>query len=712
MSSITRATSTPQRRRATGWLGATALVVALLIVVALVPTATLGEFLRHPAHPIGTPSGIAARAVEGAQWLRAAAAITALLWIAGALVLLRARSDRGGEGESHEDREHEDQARDGARARSRDELTQSPRARPRDAITLPPRVRPRNAFAHPPRVRPRDAFAHTPRVRPREALAVAAIVLLGFALRIPFLLQSLWFDEIAAIGDFTKFGAGPIVGAWFTPSNHVLQSLLSWASATVFDARVDLVGGIEGAVRLPSLIAGLLTIVAVYALGRRLGGAASDPCVDGPASGRRMNGVTLGLTAAIVVALMPIAVLESTEARGYALAIFFTAVGCWAFVRGMQEGEPWPWIVVALCGALATWSHFVASLATVGLALVASALLVAPRLARGGSAATSPERASPPPADAATTRRLEHARAEARALPSPSCEDARTIRRRACSCLVAACMAGALALTLIAPLLPDLLASRGAFQSRANETPLLLSAEGLRLLLMLGGTWAAALPPLLAAIPGMILFGLGLAASLRDSRARVTVIAALAGLPLAILIPLGGSWIYARFASFMVPGVAITIALGLVTAYRWHRRAGLVAAGALAAAFTLELILLPPRQPIRSATDALAQRARPGDIAIDVGLRGNVSGFYFPRDTPILATGILGEGIESRSSDPRVRWAIVTYPEAIPAERRAALERAGFTLEQQWNGWIDWGRGAVQLWHRGAPTGPAVPTSR
>lgn len=595
------------------WWGPVLLLAFGLLLVAGLPTAALGAFFDHPAHPFRTTADGTARSLASAQWLRVAAVGAAVAWVAGALLLLRWRSDHD---------------------------------------------RPPN-----------------PPVPSQELFTVAAITILAAIVRAPFLFHSLWFDEIAAIGDFTKFGPGAILGSWFTPSNHAFQSLLTWASATFF-------GASEVALRLPSLVAGLFTVVAVHALGRRVGGPA------------------LGLTAALVLALMPIAVLESTEARGYALAILFSSIACWAFVRGTQSGEPWTWVVLAVCGALAAWSHFVASLVTAGFALVALARLVR--------------------------------------LRSDAME-----RRRMGSALVGVVMAGALAAALLAPLIPDVIATRKQFAASGNDalgTPRLVSEEGLRLALTLSGTWAASapktvmtppppelpvviqepwalvMPPLLAALPGLLLVVIGGAVGWRTPISRVALAAAFAGLPLLVLLAASGSWAYARFATFIVPGVALAIGIGLVALARRWRRVGIAAAALLAASYVFELALLPPRQPIRDALDALALEANPGDRAVDLGIRGNVSAFYAPPNVTIVQGGVLGDALDARLADPRVRWAIVTYPRVLPRERRDALVAARFSRIREWPGWIDWGHGNVELWHRESspslPEGSAAPTSR
>lgn len=561
------------------WVIVVMLLVLGLLLAAGFPTDAVARFLDHPAHPGRTrPSG-SAPSTRGAEWFRIAAIAAAVAWMAGAVALARWRSDSN---------------RPGASPMSRTTTT-----------------------------------------------LLFVTLLLALAIRLPFLGHGLWFDEIAAVGDFTRYGPGPIVGSWFTPSNHVLQTLLSWASAT-------LLGTSEATLRLPSLIAGLASVVAVHAIARRV---ADDRTAS---------------LAALAAAIMPIAVLESTEARGYALMMCFTAVAVWAFVRGMQHGEPWTWLAMAAAEALAVWTHFVAVVVIAGIALVALVDLAAGR------------------------------------------HDADR-RRRAGSALIGSALAVVLAATLLAPLLPDVIASRAQFRATGSGTPTLASAEGLRVALTPTGTWAAALPTPLAAVPAAVLLLAGIAAGARSRLGRLALAASFTGLPILLLIVIaGGSWTYARFASFVAPGTALAIGLGAAAVMRLHRRLGVALLAMLAASFVAELALLPPRQPLLETVDEMTSRAVAGDRAVDASIRGAPSTFYATPRVPMIGAGVMAADLESRLADPRVRFVILSYPGALPGDRIATLHGRGFVMVRERPGWIDWGGGAVQLWERGARGQPST----
>jgi hypothetical protein len=95
------------------------------------------------------------------------------------------------------------------------------------------------------------------------ALALSLIVLAALAIRLPELGRSLWIDEL--ITDWaTSAGPGELIGrSWIANLSPAFFSF-AWLSR-------DLLGASESALRLPSLIAGLLLIVALWACFRELG---------------------------------------------------------------------------------------------------------------------------------------------------------------------------------------------------------------------------------------------------------------------------------------------------------------------------------------------------------------------------------------------------------------------------------------------------------
>jgi mannosyltransferase len=268
------------------------------------------------------------------------------------------------------------------------------------------------------------------------AAVVAALV------RMPFLADSLWYDEIAAFLGYSLGGPGAAVGTYFTQANHVLHSLLAWCSTTLFG--VD-----EVTVRLPSFLAGIGAVAAVGFLGREAGG------------------VRLGAVAAALAAVMPTAVLPATEARGYSLMMLFAALASALFVRGWRRGGAGTWALYAACCALGVWSHLV----TVCVPAFHAAWCVGKLVTAGGSAS----------------------------------DEVRGIRRRALGGLVAVACAAGLTALLYAPIIPAIIALQREFRAIDGNEPTLLGPEGRMMLVSLGGSWnawgsLAALPLVVAGI--------------------------------------------------------------------------------------------------------------------------------------------------------------------------------------------------------------------
>ena len=168
-------------------------------------------------------------------------------------------------------------------------------------------------------------------------LALGAIVLLAALLRFATLrTQSIWFDE-AATWDLVRRPFGEMLGR--IPdgeSNPPLFYVLEWAWTRLF-------GDGEVGLRSLSALAGLLTVPLAYAIGRRVAG--------GPARA--------GLAAAALVAVNPLLVWFSQEARSYALATLLSAVALLLFLHALDEPRRGRLLAGwALAAALALATHY------------------------------------------------------------------------------------------------------------------------------------------------------------------------------------------------------------------------------------------------------------------------------------------------------------------------------------------------------------------
>jgi len=128
-----------------------------------------------------------------------------------------------------------------------------------------------------------------------------------------------------------------------------------------------------------------------------------------------------------------------------------------------------------------------------------------------------------------------------------------------------------------------------------------------------------------------------------------------------------------------------------------------VPAALAALAWTWSLGTLPPRQPLREASQAVIEGLQRGEPALAVGLPDPVQGWY-----PAL------EGLELPSAPPNGRdfapalaasravRVLVLYPRAMPADVFDALRDQGYELERTWPGWIDQGGGELRTYVRRA----------
>ncbi len=196
---------------------------------------------------------------------------------------------------------------------------------------------------------------HMEPVSLREWLLLATFVLAGVILRMARLDESLWYDEIAAFLEFSVHGPGPAIGNYFTQSNHVLHSILAWASAEVL-------GASELSLRLPALLLGSAMVGAAWLLARECGLGAA---------GR--------LGSAVFAAAMPLSVLESTDARGYTAMALFASLGVALIVRGIRLASHWSLAWAAIILALGIWSHLVTASVCVAAIGVAGGLVIAGR---------------------------------------------------------------------------------------------------------------------------------------------------------------------------------------------------------------------------------------------------------------------------------------------------------------------------------------------
>lgn len=146
--------------------------------------------------------------------------------------------------------------------------------------------------------------------------------------------NSLWIDELATLLT-ARFPLGAIPGAALQ-GDAFEPPLYFWLIHLV----IDLWGESELVLRLPSAIAGVLTIPVVWRLMREVG------------AGRRAADLC-----ALLVAVHPLHLWYSQEARPYALMIWAGLLSLLSLAMALRGGMPRHWVGYAVFGAIALITH-------------------------------------------------------------------------------------------------------------------------------------------------------------------------------------------------------------------------------------------------------------------------------------------------------------------------------------------------------------------
>jgi mannosyltransferase len=167
---------------------------------------------------------------------------------------------------------------------------------------------------------------------------LVALIVLGAALRLSTLdLQSFWYDEaftpvhVLRANLFTT-----LRGVLHTENTPPLWYVLEWGLSRVL-------GTGEVALRLLSALAGLATVPVAWAIGREL-------------TGRRATAIA----AAALVAVNPLFVWYSQEARAYGLFMLTAALAMLCFLRARAESSPRRLALFAVTASLALLTHYFA----------------------------------------------------------------------------------------------------------------------------------------------------------------------------------------------------------------------------------------------------------------------------------------------------------------------------------------------------------------
>jgi hypothetical protein len=169
-----------------------------------------------------------------------------------------------------------------------------------------------------------------------SAMLVAALTLVGLVLRAPGLDETVVGDELFTFEVSTRPGLDDAVSgvASDLEISPPLYFVAAWVAAKLGDPNLWL--------RVPSFVAGVASIPALYALGLR-------------SVGRHA-----ALAGAAMLALSPFAVFYSAEARPYGLTMLFVVLSTLTLLIALESGRRVHWGLFALVTLAALLSHYTA----------------------------------------------------------------------------------------------------------------------------------------------------------------------------------------------------------------------------------------------------------------------------------------------------------------------------------------------------------------
>jgi hypothetical protein len=162
---------------------------------------------------------------------------------------------------------------------------------------------------------------------------VMILLILGSAviLRLAHIFEGITHDEGYTYVEFSSTSLFNIVTNYQLPNNHVLNSLLIHFST-------HLLGSQPWALRLPSLLAGLLLIPSTYVLAQQI------------------YDKYTALLSAILVTILPGAIIYSTRGRGYSLVALFTVLIFLLAFYVRENKNLFAWSLLVLFSALGFYS--------------------------------------------------------------------------------------------------------------------------------------------------------------------------------------------------------------------------------------------------------------------------------------------------------------------------------------------------------------------
>ncbi len=168
-------------------------------------------------------------------------------------------------------------------------------------------------------------------------LLLLGIIFVGLGLRLYCLTKDdIWYDESVTImeakmtlPDMVRFTLGTIDVTNFPPVYFILMK--GW---------IDLFGDSPAAVRMSSVLFGVLTIVAIFGIGKLL------------------FNEKYGLVVALLMAVSPFDIYYSQETRAYALQVLLLCISVYFFIQALLEDKKNLWLLYGIIQLFAIYVHF------------------------------------------------------------------------------------------------------------------------------------------------------------------------------------------------------------------------------------------------------------------------------------------------------------------------------------------------------------------
>lgn len=191
----------------------------------------------------------------------------------------------------------------------------------------------------------------------QDVRILAAIVALALVLRLVGLNSPLWYDEILAVDTHLRLPWGQLLSE-YSMNHHYLYDVFAKISMDTF-------GEVPWAIRLPAMILGLCSIVAVWVLAKDV-------------ADTRIAHVT-----ALLLAVSYHHIWFSQNARGYTGLAFFGTAAIVLFMRGIHRPRVSVWLWFAAAFAASVFTHLTGAFLFAALGMVWVAVAV-PEIIRTG----------------------------------------------------------------------------------------------------------------------------------------------------------------------------------------------------------------------------------------------------------------------------------------------------------------------------------------